>query len=104
MRRTKFRLIRYIFSSSRVKDITCLDITSDCLWSRIILFSLFIFLLQVNICVDLDVQVQRMEEVICVNELYVKKATGIVMEEEESRSSGSLTTGSTKVDWKSFSM
>jgi len=59
---------------------------------------------EVNICVDLDVQVQRMEEAICVNELYVKKATGIVLEEEESRSTVPLTSGSTKVDWKSFSM
>lgn len=59
---------------------------------------------QVNICVNLDVQVQKMEEVICVNELYVKKATGIVLEEEEARSSGPLASGSTKVDWKAFSM
>merc|ERR1712136_223874 len=29
---------------------------------------------EVNICVNLDVQVQKMEEVICVNELYVKKS------------------------------
>nr|CAG4648612.1 EOG090X04TU [Polyphemus pediculus] len=57
---------------------------------------------EVNICIELDVQVQRMEESICVNPVYVKKATGIVMEEEEGRSSASLQSGSSKTP--SFSM
>nr|CAG4641635.1 EOG090X04TU [Eurycercus lamellatus] len=42
---------------------------------------------EVNICIDLDVQVQKMEEEICVNPLYVKKATGALDDEDGGRSS-----------------
>ena len=58
-------------------------------------------LVQVNFCIDLDVQVQKMEEEICVNPQYVKKASG-VLEEDEGRSSASLQSGTSKVP--SFSM
>ena len=53
---------------------------------------------QVNYCMELDVQVQRMEEEICVNPQYVKKSCG-VLDDDESRS---LQPSSVKVP--SFSM
>ena len=43
---------------------------------------------QVKISIELDAQVQKMEEEICVNPLYVKKvATGALEEEDGGRSS-----------------
>jgi peptide deformylase len=55
----------------------------------------------VNFCIDLDVQVQKMEEEICINPQYVKKASG-VLEDDEGRSSATLQSGTSKVP--SFSM
>nr|CAG4646201.1 EOG090X04TU [Macrothrix elegans] len=42
---------------------------------------------EVNICTELDSQVQRMEEAICTNPLFVKKAAGVMEEEDGGRSS-----------------
>nr|CAG4638397.1 EOG090X04TU [Cyclestheria hislopi] len=44
---------------------------------------------EVSYCMDLDAQVQKMEEEICVNPQYVKKASGLT-DDEENRSSASL--------------
>nr|CAG4643156.1 EOG090X04TU [Ilyocryptus agilis] len=43
---------------------------------------------EVNLCIELDLQVQKMEEEICVNPVYVKKATGIMEDEEGGSTSG----------------
>lgn len=59
---------------------------------------------QVNICIELDMQVQKMEEAICTNPVFVKKASGAMEEDDGGRSSAAsaLQGAATKVP--SFSM
>lgn len=42
---------------------------------------------EVNICIELDMQVQKMEEAICTNPVFVKKASGAMDEDDGGRSS-----------------
>nr|SVE76337.1 EOG090X04TU [Daphnia longispina] len=44
---------------------------------------------EVNICIELDMQVQKMEEAICTNPVFVKKASGAMDEDDGGRSSAS---------------
>nr|CAG4647842.1 EOG090X04TU [Moina brachiata]SVE92964.1 EOG090X04TU [Moina brachiata] len=58
---------------------------------------------EVDLCIELDTKIQRMEESICTNPLFVKKATGILDEEDASRNA-SLQTSSGPTKIPSFAM